>query len=214
MIEDPYKVLGLEPDASADDIKKAYRLMAKKYHPDLHPDDPNITEKMNEINEAYDMLTNPSKYAVRRAQKEAAEQGTWEPVSEADLAAQQTETQPAEPTEDSPEIKQIIDMINGGQYQAAVDRLTQIPSTGRNGRWHYLSALANQMLGNYVLSTEQMQKACELEPQNQNYMQLLMQFQKAGQMHDKKAGGGIPYSVVLLIAAGLGFFLGKIFMGN
>ena len=67
MIENPYKVLGLEDGASADDIKKAYRLMAKKYHPDLNPDDPDIHEKMNEVNEAYDMLTNPSKYAARQA---------------------------------------------------------------------------------------------------------------------------------------------------
>ena len=56
MISDPYKVLGLEQDATADDIKKAYRLMAKKYHPDLHPNDPSIAEKMNEINEAYDTI--------------------------------------------------------------------------------------------------------------------------------------------------------------
>ena len=61
MIEDPYKVLGLEEDASADEIKKAYRHMAKINHPDLHPDDPNAVQKMNEINEAYDMLTNPEK---------------------------------------------------------------------------------------------------------------------------------------------------------
>ena len=212
MIENPYKVLGLEADASADDIKKAYRQMAKKYHPDLHPDDPGIVEKMNEINEAYDMLTNPSKYAVKRAQAEAEQQGGWEVVSEADFTAQQTEEQPAEPTEDSPEIKQIIELINGGQYQEAVNRLTQIPSAGRNGRWYYLCALANQMLGDYILATEQMQKACELEPQNQNYMELFMQFQKAGQMQEKKAGG-FPYGLILLIIMFVSYFLGKMFAG-
>ena len=70
MIEDPYKVLGLEQDASPDDVKKAYRKMAKLYHPDLHPNDPDIHDKMNAVNEAYDMLTNPAKYTVKKAQEE------------------------------------------------------------------------------------------------------------------------------------------------
>lgn len=67
MVNDPYKVLGVSRDASPDEIKKAYRAMARKYHPDMHPDDPNATAKMNEINEAYDMLTNPAKYERAQA---------------------------------------------------------------------------------------------------------------------------------------------------
>ena len=66
MIDDPYKVLGISKDATKDEIKRAYRQKAKQYHPDLHPDDPNATEKMNEINEAYDMLNNPEKYQRQR----------------------------------------------------------------------------------------------------------------------------------------------------
>ena len=59
MVDDPYKVLGVSRDASKDEIKRAYRAKAKEYHPDLHPDDPLAADKMNEINEAYDMLNNP-----------------------------------------------------------------------------------------------------------------------------------------------------------
>ncbi len=73
MVKDPYSVLGLTKEAGADEIKSAYRKMAKKYHPDLHPDDPNAANKMNEINEAYDMLTHPEKYAARRAYEEQAQ---------------------------------------------------------------------------------------------------------------------------------------------
>lgn len=69
MINDPYKVLGVSESASQEEIKSAYRKMAKMYHPDLHPNDPKATEKMNEINEAYDMLSHPEKYAKRRAEE-------------------------------------------------------------------------------------------------------------------------------------------------
>lgn len=67
MVNDPYKVLGVSSSASQDEIKSAYRKLAKQYHPDLHPNDPDAALKMNEINEAYDMLTHPEKYERRRA---------------------------------------------------------------------------------------------------------------------------------------------------
>jgi len=69
MVTDPYKVLGITRDASKEEIKKAYRKKAKEYHPDLHPDDPKAAEKMNEVNEAYDMLCNPEKYRKREQER-------------------------------------------------------------------------------------------------------------------------------------------------
>ena len=60
---DYYEVLGLQKGASDDEIKKAYRKMAKMYHPDLHPDDPQAAEKFKEVNEANDVLSDPQKRA-------------------------------------------------------------------------------------------------------------------------------------------------------
>ena len=57
---DPYQVLGVSPNASEDEIRQAYRRLAKQYHPDLNPGDKTAAQKMNEINEAYDLLKNPS----------------------------------------------------------------------------------------------------------------------------------------------------------
>ena len=74
MVEDPYKVLGLSHGATEADIKKAYRKKAKEYHPDLHPNDPVAIKKMQEVNEAYDMLMNPEKYANRNAQQQRSGQ--------------------------------------------------------------------------------------------------------------------------------------------
>ena len=56
MTDDPYKILGLKPGATDDEIKKAYKEMAKKYHPDLHGNSPEAAEMMKKINEAYDIF--------------------------------------------------------------------------------------------------------------------------------------------------------------
>ncbi|MBQ3919940.1 MAG: molecular chaperone DnaJ [Oscillospiraceae bacterium] len=58
---DFYEVLGIQKGASEDEIKKAYRACVKKYHPDLHPDDKECEEKMKEVNEAYEILSDPDK---------------------------------------------------------------------------------------------------------------------------------------------------------
>ncbi len=61
MAKDYYKTLGVSKDATQDDIKKAYRTLVKKYHPDLHPNDPACAEKFKEINEANEVLSDEKK---------------------------------------------------------------------------------------------------------------------------------------------------------
>jgi molecular chaperone DnaJ len=58
---DFYDVLGAAKGASEDEIKKAYRQKAKQYHPDLHPDDAEAEARMKEVNEAYEVLSDPQK---------------------------------------------------------------------------------------------------------------------------------------------------------
>src|ERR1700748_3088215 len=59
--KDYYKTLGVDKKASQDDIKKAYRKLALKYHPDKNPGDKKAEEKFKEINEANDVLSDPVK---------------------------------------------------------------------------------------------------------------------------------------------------------
>ena len=69
---DPYAVLGVSRNATQDEIKKAYRQKAKQYHPDLHPDDPSAAQKMNEVNEAYDLLQHPEKMKAQQSRESSS----------------------------------------------------------------------------------------------------------------------------------------------
>ena len=69
---DYYEVLGISKGASEDEIKKAYRKMAKETHPDLHPGDETAAARFKEVNEAYGVLSDKEKKAMRE----------WTPISE------------------------------------------------------------------------------------------------------------------------------------
>ena len=63
MAQTPYEVLGVKPDASADEIRKVYRKLAKQFHPDINPGKPEAESRFKEISAAYDLLSDPEKRA-------------------------------------------------------------------------------------------------------------------------------------------------------
>ena len=67
MAQNPYTVLGVSETATDEEIRNAYRRLAKKYHPDLNPNDPTATQRMNEVNAAYDQIKTADKRAAYRA---------------------------------------------------------------------------------------------------------------------------------------------------
>lgn len=207
MVTDPYSVLGISRDASKEEVKRAYRKKAKEYHPDLHPNDPRAAEKMNEINEAYDMLSNPEKYQKREqsgagygnhssgeyqqrntysgnANQGYGTQGNFWDFDFEDIFGFGQRTQPLQKPsrhpDDSEEIKQVVDFISMDRYDQASRILNQMISSQRNARWHYLNAHTNHGLGNQIRALEEIQKAVQMEPDNQIYKQTYNSMRQSG----------------------------------
>ena len=69
MAKNPYTVLGVSENATDEEIRNAYRRLAKQYHPDLNPNDPVAAQKMNDVNVAYDQIKTAEKRAAYRAEQ-------------------------------------------------------------------------------------------------------------------------------------------------
>ena len=78
-MDDPYKVLGVSPDASDEEVKRAYRALAKKYHPDRNPGDAAAAQKMREINAAYEQIKDPDRRSSRARAADTAATDTATP---------------------------------------------------------------------------------------------------------------------------------------
>ena len=192
MVTDPRKVLGVSETASQDEIKRAYRRKAKECHPDLHPNDPDAAKKMNELNEAYDMLMNPEKYANRQQQQNpyGGNPYSGNPYGGNSYGGYQTQVNPPqEQAGDSDPVRAAIRDILAGRYASACSILQNVPSTGRNARWYYLSGVANHGAGNQIQALEHMKRAVQLSPNNATYQALLRQYQQAGQTYQTNASG-------------------------
>ncbi|MEJ2746136.1 MAG: DnaJ domain-containing protein, partial [bacterium] len=70
--KDPYEILGVKKNAGADEVKRAYRNLAKKYHPDANPGNKVAEEKFKEVSQAYDVLSDPQKRKQYDQMKDAA----------------------------------------------------------------------------------------------------------------------------------------------
>lgn len=179
MYQDPYKVLGVSPGASDEEIKKAYRDLTKKYHPDLNPNDPNAAAKMNEINAAYDQIKNGGGQQGPYAQAGQQDYGNWGGWSSWNgwNGTQSRQTERSEYTA-------ARNYIRNGMYREAINALSGVPAAERDGRWYYLTAGANMYMGNKVSALENAKRAVQMEPDNQEYRRLLEQLQGGGDFYD------------------------------
>jgi len=196
MYQDPYKVLGVSPDSSEDEIKKAYRDLAKKYHPDRNPGNAAAAEKMNEINAAYDSIKN----GTARQQQYS---GAYGPGSSYgynnyngsggyqsygfggfnDFYGNRYSYGTRENTERN-EYTAARTYIRNGMYREALNALNGVPDGERDAKWYYMVAVANMYLGNKVSALESAKMACAMDPGNEEYHELLQRLQTGGSYYE------------------------------
>jgi len=173
MMEDPYKILGVSRDASDEEIKKAYRALAKKYHPDRNPGDAEAARKMQQINDAYEAIKNPNKGYSGGYQRQSyggyGSYGGGQSYSSGQYA------------------QGAWRYIQMGMYGQALNILAADPE--RNAQWYYLSALANDGVGNQVTALEHIRRAVSMEPDNMVYLQTLEAIENGGATYRRQAGG-------------------------
>lgn len=178
-MSDPYQVLGVDKNATDDEIKRAYRRLAKQYHPDANPDDPVAAKKMQEINEAYDRIKNPEKYRGPAAGQSYGGQsygGYYGHQRSYDTAGSDSRLQAA------------ANYLRFGRYREALSILTQVEPTDRDALWYYLSALAHEGLGYQVTALEHIRKAVSMAPDNRTYLNELDRMEHRGDTYRRQAG--------------------------
>ena len=212
IIDDPYKVLGVSRDASDEEIKKAYRRLAKQYHPDRNPGDAEAAKKMQEVNAAYEQIKNPQK----SYQSSGGYGGYGYGYDPFGSSWQQSQSYT---NRDEQNLRVAQQYIQFRQFESALNILQHVAD--HNARWYYLSALANDGLGNQVTAMEHIRKAVSMEPDNQEYLQTLNFMENGGAAYRQQANtfrgftfGGDPctnlclcYLFNIFCCGGRGFFL-------
>ena len=150
-MNDPYSVLGLDSSASEEEVKKAYRELAKKYHPDNYQDGPladYASKKMAEINAAYDQII---------SEKRAAKKGGI------------NEYYNAGPARTSSNYADVRNLLNTGRFQEAEQILNGIPVEGRDAEWYFLNGVIMSNKGWLDDAYTSFQTACQMDPSNKEY---------------------------------------------
>ena len=166
----PYQILGIDPSASDDEVKKAYRTLSKKYHPDANINNPNqaaYTEKFKEVQTAYKTIMDDRKRGFTNRNY-----GSGTNTSQSGQYNYQYTVN------DQAAFNEAAGFINARRYQEALNILNQIRT--HNGMWFYYSAIAENGIGNNITAVEYAQTAAQMEPGNIQYLLLLQQL-KGGQ---------------------------------
>ena len=167
----PYDILGVSPSASDEEIKKAYRTLSRKYHPDANvgkPGEKAAEEKFKQIQQAYTQIMKEREQGYR-------------------TYGYQNNNQTAGGDSDTVEMQAAANFINSRRFREALNVLEGIRN--RNAQWYYFSAIANAGLGNNLRAQDMARQAMEMEPNNAQYQMLWQQLQSGRQWYGNMAGG-------------------------
>ena len=166
MIHDPYKVLGVSRDASDDEIKKAYRELARKYHPDNYAGNPLadlVEEKMKEINEAYEMIRRERNGS--RSSSPGSSGGSYDSGAGARGSAS---------------FGRVRELIAAGRYSEAEIIVDSISSNDRGAEWNFLKGKVLLQRGWYFEAQRFFETACYMDPSNSEYRAALDSIKNSG----------------------------------
>lgn len=181
-MSDPYKVLGVSSNASEDEIKAAYRELAKKYHPDNYANNPLAdlaAEKMKEINEAYDAV-------VRHKNTGGAGAGGSSGGGSYGGGAQQGGYDPGYAGQTGGKYQNIREFINQNRVAEAQSLLEHIPAGQRDAEWYFLRGCVFYKSGWVNEAYTHFQTATRMDPQNDEYTRAFRQL--SWQMNNRGFG--------------------------
>lgn len=164
-MNDPYSVLGVNSNASEDEVKRAYRDLARKYHPDNYQDNPLsdlAEEKMKEVNEAYD--------AINKMRSGGGGQN-----ASYGYQSQSSSSRSSSGTGIFAQVRQAINIGNLGQAEQLLQTAPQ-----QSGEWHFLMGSVAYRKGWLDEAAQQYQIACTMDPGNPEYRQAYQMMQRGG----------------------------------
>ncbi len=178
-MNDPYKVLGINPSATDDEVRKAYKELVKKYHPDQYQDNPLAdvaAEKMSEINAAFDEIMNQ-----RRGVSSA---GSYSSGSSYGYGNDSRSSYSYGSSASSYNSIQLRQLIQSGSVTQAEQILNNVPNVSRDAEWYFLMGSVCYKRGWLNDAYVHFQRAYQMNPSNPEYGQALnqMNMQRNGYM--------------------------------
>lgn len=162
-MRDPYSVLGVSRDATDEQIKNAYRELARKYHPDHYDGNPLsdlAQEKMKEINEAYDQIM------AERSGRQSYQ------------ADQNRYYSGYSPNRGHSNFSDIRSIISSGRFEDAQVLLDGVPPEQRDAEWYFLNGSVLYRRGWFEDAYTSFATACRMDPTNQEYSAALNQINR------------------------------------
>jgi molecular chaperone DnaJ len=191
MVYDPYQVLGVARGASDEEIKKAYRTLSRKYHPDANINNPNkeaAEEKFKQVQQAYDQIMKEKEMGAGGSYGSYSGYGGFGDFGFGGYQNRQS----TGGSEYENHLRAAANYIQSRHFKEALNVLNAMQS--RNALWYYYSAIANNGVGNNVMALDHAKKAVSMEPNNMQYRQLLQQLEGGGTWYRDMQGPFYQYS--------------------